>query len=92
MPEATYTGFALRASDARGPVPIVDRCDASGQMLAFSETKSECVTADDPRLWLEERYHGLCRTCDRRPARTGRPQLDLDVQNYIAHTNAASVP
>lgn len=56
VPIATYTGLGLRAADPRDPVPIVDGCDALGQMIPFAKTKSDRLASGDPRLSLEERY------------------------------------
>jgi hypothetical protein len=56
VPIATYTGWALRASAAGDPVPIVDGCDASGQKIPFAETRNERLATGDPRLSLQERY------------------------------------
>ena len=53
VPVATYTGWALRAeTDSQD----ADGCDASGQRLPFTATKTARLAAGDPRLSLEERY------------------------------------
>jgi Alpha/beta hydrolase domain len=97
VPIATYTGWALRASAAGDPVPIVDGCDASGQRIPFAETKNERLATGDPRLSLQERYTdhvayvNLVTATARRLERE-RLLLDQDVQNYITAAQAAPVP
>jgi hypothetical protein len=51
VPLATYAGWSLRA----GP-HANDGCEASGQMVAFPNTKADRVRSGDPRLSIEERY------------------------------------
>jgi hypothetical protein len=67
-PIATYTGWALRATPAGEEIPtggtfssdepamLVDGCDASGQMLAFTTTKTARLALNDLRPSLQERY------------------------------------
>jgi len=97
VPIATYTGWALRAADPRDPVPIVDGCDASGQMILFAKTKAERLAAGDPRPSLEERYSSHADyvakiTAAALKLEQERLMIHDDVEAYIAAAQAASVP
>lgn len=97
VPVATYTGWGLRASAAADPVPIVDGCDALGQMIPFAKTKAARLAAGDPRLSLEERYadHATYVNLITQAATSLERQnlmLASDVQQYIAAAQAAAVP
>ena len=94
VPVATYTGWALRAeTDSQD----ADGCDASGQRLPFTATKTARLAAGDPRLSLEERYKdhatyvGLVTAAARR-LQHERLLLEEDVQAYIAAAEDAAVP
>jgi hypothetical protein len=97
VPLATYTGYAYRAQVARDPVPMVDGCDASGQRIAFLETKAERMAAGDPRLSIQERYsnHQTYVNLVTKAAEqlnTERLMLPEDVQAYISAAQSATVP
>lgn len=51
-PVGTTTGWALRRSGFGEP----DGCEAAGQYIPFTRTRSERLATGDPRLSLEERY------------------------------------
>jgi len=97
VPIATYTGWGLRASAKGDPVPIVDGCDALGQMILFAKTKSQRVASGDPRLSLEERYKDHAAyvnlvTAAAMRLEQERLMLHDDVLKYIAAAQAAAVP
>lgn len=91
VPLATYTGWALRAGPAAN-----DGCDASGQQIAFAETKADRVASGDPRLSLEERYQtheGYVREVEKAVRKLVRERLLLpeDAQRYIQDAEASGV-
>jgi hypothetical protein len=97
VPIATYTGWGLRASAAGDPVPIVDGCDASGQMIPFAKTKAARMAANDPRPSLEQRYKDHATyvsliTAAALKLEQEHLMLHEDVLQYIAAAQAASVP
>jgi hypothetical protein len=97
VPIATYTGWGLRAAAAGDPVPIVDGCDALGQMIPFAKTMAARIAAGDPRPSLEERYPDHATYVSMITAAATQLQLDrlllpTDVAKYIAAAEAASVP
>jgi hypothetical protein len=107
VPLATYTGWGLRATPpgeaiptggtfaTEAPAKLIDGCDASGQMLPLAATAA--ARGNDPRLSIAERYKdrttyvNLVTAAAKKLARE-RLLIDLDVQNYIAAAQAASVP
>ena len=97
VPVATYTGWALRASNPGDPAPIVDGCDAAGQRIPFAKTMTDRLAAGDPRPSLQERYADHAAyvnlvTQAAQQLQSHRLLLDMDVQAYIAAAQAASVP
>jgi hypothetical protein len=97
VPIATYTGWGLRAAAATDPVPIVDGCDASGQMILFAKTKAERQASGDPRPSLQERYadhdtYVNMITAAAMQLEQQRLMLPADVQRYITAAEAAAVP
>ena len=97
VPIATYTGWGLRATAPGDPVPIVDGCDALGQMILFAKTKAARDATGDPRPSLEERYKdhaGYVNLITAAATRLEHERLMLhdDVERYIAAAQAAAVP
>jgi hypothetical protein len=52
VPRGTFTGWNLY----KEPLPAGELADRDGTYLAFTATRAERETSDDPRLSLEERY------------------------------------
>jgi hypothetical protein len=97
VPIATYTGWGFRASATGDSVPIVDGCDASGQMILFAKTKADRQASGDPRLSLAERYQDhptyvSLITAAAMKLEQERLMLHDDVVKYIAAAQAAAVP
>jgi hypothetical protein len=83
-PIATTTGWALR----RDGFGANDGCEASGQHIPFTPTKTARLAAGDPRLSLEERYgtHDGYVTAVAKAAEKLEQQrllLRADVETYI---------
>ena len=69
VPVATYTGWALRASNDDG-------CDGAGQMIPFAKTKAERMEKNDPRPSLRGALFEPRRLCeqDQRCGERARPR------------------
>jgi hypothetical protein len=81
VPVATYTGWALRASNDDG-------CDGAGQMIPFAKTKAERMEKNDPRPSIEERYSSHDDYVSKISAAANalardRLLLDEDAQAYV---------
>jgi hypothetical protein len=91
-PIATTTGWALR----RDGFGANEGCEANGQHIAFSKTKTERMANGDPRLSLEERYqtHEGYVAAVRRTAEKLAQQrflLASDVERYVQQAQASDV-
>jgi hypothetical protein len=92
VPVATTTGWALR----RAGFGENEGCEGSGQYIPFKTTKAERVSANDPRLALEERYktHENYVEAVQQAAQNlakRRFLLPEDVQQYIKTAEASGV-
>ena len=92
VPTTTTTGWALR----REGFGENDGCEGSGQSIPFKTTKAERITANDPRLSLEERYHtheGYVEAVSKLVNELLKQRLLLpdDVQEYIKSADASNV-
>ena len=92
VPTATTTGWALRnASFGEN-----EGCEGAGQSIPFKATQAERVSAGDPRLSLQERYHTHAEYVDavRKWAQTLEKQrflLAADVRQYIKAAEESNV-
>ena len=80
VPIATYTGWGLRAGNAADPVPIVDGCDATGQLHSVPEHDRAANGNRRPApvaagaVWEQRRHQRrLCRQGAGRGAGACRP-------------------
>ncbi|GAB4041933.1 alpha/beta hydrolase domain-containing protein [Spirosoma jeollabukense] len=92
VPTATTTGWALRSANFGEN----DGCEGAGQMIPFKVTQAERVSAGDPRLSLQERYHTHAEYVDavRKWAHTLEKQrflLTADIQQYIKSAEESNV-
>jgi len=91
-PVATTTGWALR----RAGCGENDGCEGAGQYIPFALTKAARLSANDPRLSLEERYQthaGYVRAIKKvvHKLAAQRFLLPEDVEQYIRAAEASNV-
>jgi hypothetical protein len=89
-PQATNSGWGLRAASFGGKADGTDGCESTGQSVVFAPTAAARATAGDPRLSMDERYGnhaGLvaARTTAANALLAQRLLLQADVNAYIAN-------
>ena len=88
-PQATNSGWGLRASQFGGKADGMDGCESGGQSIVFAPTKAARDAIGDPRPSLDERYtnrQGLvaARTAAANALLAKRLLLQADVTAYIS--------
>ena len=92
VPVATTTGWALR----RTGFGENEGCEGSGQYIPFKTTKTERVSANDPRLSLQERYQthaGYVEAVQKAAQNLAKRRLLLaeDIQQYVKTAEESTI-